>query len=92
MLNMTNENQAVWEMTQLIIAPKKVFRNIYYHVSLNEFIPHSFVNIADNNHRNVRCKTMDYNCNQRANDRLQKQRTRIIERIRLSHICFRYSS
>jgi hypothetical protein len=26
-------NQAVWEMTQLIIAPKKVFRNIYYHVS-----------------------------------------------------------
>jgi hypothetical protein len=24
--------QAVWEMTQLIIAPKKVFRNIYYHV------------------------------------------------------------
>ncbi|KXL47057.1 hypothetical protein M433DRAFT_149317 [Acidomyces richmondensis BFW] len=22
---------AVWEMTQLIIAPKKVFRNIYYH-------------------------------------------------------------
>ena len=26
-------NQAMWEMTQLIIAPKKVFRNIYYHVS-----------------------------------------------------------
>ena len=24
--------QAVWEMTHLIIAPKKVFRNIYYHV------------------------------------------------------------
>ncbi|TKA77640.1 hypothetical protein B0A55_04621 [Friedmanniomyces simplex] len=24
---------AVWEMTHLIIAPKKVFRNIYYHVS-----------------------------------------------------------
>jgi len=22
---------AVWEMTHLIIAPKKVFRNIYYH-------------------------------------------------------------
>lgn len=22
---------AVWEMTQLIFAPKKVFRNIYYH-------------------------------------------------------------
>lgn len=28
-----DRNQAVWEMTQLIIAPKKVFRNIYYHVS-----------------------------------------------------------
>lgn len=26
--------EAVWEMTHLIIAPKKVFRNIYYHVSL----------------------------------------------------------
>lgn len=25
-------SQAVWEMTHLIIAPKKVFRNIYYHV------------------------------------------------------------
>lgn len=24
---------AVWEMTHLIIAPKKVFRNIYYYVS-----------------------------------------------------------
>jgi hypothetical protein len=24
--------KAVWEMTHLIIAPKKVFRNIYYHV------------------------------------------------------------
>lgn len=23
---------AVWEMTHLIIAPKKVFRSIYYHV------------------------------------------------------------
>ena len=23
---------AVWEMTSLIIAPKKVFRSIYYHV------------------------------------------------------------
>ncbi|KAK3621946.1 hypothetical protein LTR22_024999 [Elasticomyces elasticus] len=22
---------AVWEMTHLLIAPKKVFRNIYYH-------------------------------------------------------------
>ena len=32
-LNDTNPKQAVWEMTQLIIAPKKVFRNIYYHVS-----------------------------------------------------------
>lgn len=24
---------AIWEMTSLIIAPKKVFRSIYYHVS-----------------------------------------------------------
>ena len=24
--------KAVWEMINLIIAPKKVFRNIYYHV------------------------------------------------------------
>ena len=23
---------AVWEMTSLLIAPKKVFRSIYYHV------------------------------------------------------------
>ncbi|KAL8666236.1 MAG: hypothetical protein Q9168_007524 [Polycauliona sp. 1 TL-2023] len=23
---------AIWEMTHLIIAPKKVFRSIYYHV------------------------------------------------------------
>jgi hypothetical protein len=30
--------QAVWEMTQLIIAPKKVFRNIYYHVSHADLI------------------------------------------------------
>ncbi len=22
---------AVWEMTQLLIAPKKVFKSIYYH-------------------------------------------------------------
>lgn len=25
---------AIWEMTTLIIAPKKVFRNMYYHVCL----------------------------------------------------------
>jgi len=24
---------AIWEMTSLLIAPKKVFRSIYYHVS-----------------------------------------------------------
>lgn len=24
---------AVWEMTSLLIAPKKVFKSIYYHVS-----------------------------------------------------------
>lgn len=29
---LTVEAQAVWEMTHLIIAPKKVFRNIYYYV------------------------------------------------------------
>ena len=23
---------AIWEMTRLLIAPKKVFRSIYYHV------------------------------------------------------------
>lgn len=37
-LALADANQAVWEMTQLIIAPKKVFRNIYYHVC------HSFNN------------------------------------------------
>lgn len=25
---------ALWEMMNLIIAPKKVFRSIYYHVSM----------------------------------------------------------
>ena len=25
---------AIWEMTSLLIAPKKVFRSIYYHVPL----------------------------------------------------------
>lgn len=39
--------QAVWEMTQLIIAPKKVFRNIYYHVSLPESVHMNDVTIAD---------------------------------------------
>ena len=24
---------AIWEMTSLLIAPKKVFRSMYYHVS-----------------------------------------------------------
>lgn len=24
---------AIWEMTSLLIAPKKVFKSIYYHVS-----------------------------------------------------------
>ena len=23
---------AIWEMTSILIAPKKVFRSIYYHV------------------------------------------------------------
>ena len=26
---------AIWEMTSLLIAPKKVFRSIYYHVNLS---------------------------------------------------------
>ncbi|TKA77641.1 hypothetical protein B0A55_04620 [Friedmanniomyces simplex] len=30
---------AVWEMTHLIIAPKKVFRNIYYHKRAPTLIP-----------------------------------------------------
>ena len=25
---------AIWEMTSLLIAPKKVFRSIYYHVRI----------------------------------------------------------
>lgn len=25
---------AIWEMTSLLIAPKKVFKSIYYHVSV----------------------------------------------------------
>lgn len=25
---------AIWEMTSLLIAPKKVFKSMYYHVSL----------------------------------------------------------
>ena len=29
---------AVWDMTSLIVAPKKVFRNIYYHVRLLSYI------------------------------------------------------
>jgi hypothetical protein len=35
-------------MTQLIIAPKKVFRNIYYHVSLLGLLLHNKTTIADN--------------------------------------------
>lgn len=27
---------AIWEMTSLIIRPKKVFKSIYYHVSAHE--------------------------------------------------------
>ncbi|KAL9039231.1 MAG: hypothetical protein Q9180_002652 [Flavoplaca navasiana] len=30
---------AIWEMTQLIIAPKKVFRSIYYHVCYPSSVP-----------------------------------------------------
>ena len=25
---------AIWEMTSLLIAPKKVFKSIYYHVGI----------------------------------------------------------
>ena len=30
---------AVWEMTSLLISPKKVFKSIYYHVSFNNLFP-----------------------------------------------------
>jgi len=26
---------AIWEMTSLLIAPKKVFKSMYYHVSIS---------------------------------------------------------
>ena len=29
---------AIWEMTSLLIAPKKVFKSIYYHVSVSLFL------------------------------------------------------
>ena len=28
---------AIWEMTYLLIAPKKVFRAVYYHVRISVF-------------------------------------------------------
>lgn len=28
---------AIWEMTSLLIAPKKVFKSIYYHVSIPSY-------------------------------------------------------
>lgn len=28
---------AIWEMTSLLIAPKKVFKSIYYHVSVLDY-------------------------------------------------------
>lgn len=28
---------AIWEMTSLLIAPKKVFKSIYYHVSTLDY-------------------------------------------------------
>lgn len=31
---------AIWEMTSLLIAPKKVFRSIYYHVTTHLSISH----------------------------------------------------
>jgi len=62
-MNVTNANQAVWEMTQLIIAPKKVFRNIYYHVSPIQVSLYSLMKTADNIDRNVRCKTWHHDSN-----------------------------
>lgn len=29
---------AIWEMTSLLIAPKKVFKSIYYHVGILSYL------------------------------------------------------
>lgn len=42
---------AVWEMTSLIIAPKKVFRSIYYHVSCS--FPLTAIDYTNISYRNV---------------------------------------
>jgi len=34
---------AVWEMTHLLIAPKKVFKSIYYHKRETQRLGHSLV-------------------------------------------------
>lgn len=45
---------AIWEMTSLLIAPKKVFKSIYYHVSVIGISVLS-KKLANNGvHRNVR--------------------------------------
>ena len=43
---------AIWEMTSLLIAPKKVFRSIYYHVRSTRA---NDVELADRRNRNVSC-------------------------------------
>lgn len=41
----TDRPQAIWEMTHLIIAPKKVFRSIYYHKRM--YRVYQFLSITD---------------------------------------------
>lgn len=43
---------AIWEMTSLLIAPKKVFKSIYYHVSFIPVIRETLLTRYSN--RNVR--------------------------------------
>jgi hypothetical protein len=40
---------AIWEMTSLLIAPKKVFKSMYYHVSIPSFHPELERTAADFN-------------------------------------------
>lgn len=48
---------AIWEMTSLLIAPKKVFKSMYYHVSSNPN-PHGYRwltwDVSETPNRNVR--------------------------------------
>lgn len=67
-MDVANPKQAVWEMTQLIIAPKKVFRNIYYHVSLTEIPQKSPTKAANKIHRNVCCNKVHSDSTCQTND------------------------